>query len=310
MDELARTTTQNAKQGVSNPLSTVLDPPEDLLASLRRSDFRPSRSKGQHFLNDTSIARRIIESAGVTKDTAVLEIGPGAGALTRHLVILAGGVTAVEIDSRLAGVLQEAYGRYDRLTIVNGDVLDLDLSDLMGKYCEPGFVLVANLPYGITGPVLDLLIAHRGKRSGARSSWFSTKWADAWTARPGTKAYGAITAIMAYHYAVESLFRVGSDRFVPRPAVDSVVLRLTSHERPPVEVRDAGMLNDVIKAAFQHRRKMLHHAMNRLVPGSAGYLSDQTGIDLKRRGETLDLDEFAVLADALRAFRDHHQDDC
>ncbi|MYJ00692.1 MAG: 16S rRNA (adenine(1518)-N(6)/adenine(1519)-N(6))-dimethyltransferase, partial [Gemmatimonadetes bacterium] len=107
-------------------MRTVLDPPEDLLASLRRSDFRPSRSRGQHFLNDTSIARRIIESAGVTKDTAVLEIGPGAGALTRHLVTQAGGVTAVEIDSRLAEVLQEAYGRYDHLTIVNGDVLDLN----------------------------------------------------------------------------------------------------------------------------------------------------------------------------------------
>ena len=114
---------------------------------------------------------------------------------------------------------------------------------------------------------------------------------------------------MAYHYAVESLFRVGGDRFVPRPAVDSVVLRLTPHERPPVTVRDAHLLNVVIKSAFQHRRKMLHHAMNRLVPGSAGYLSDHTGIDLKRRGETLNLNEFAVLADALRAFRDHNEDD-
>ncbi len=290
-------------------MSTVLDPPEDLLASLRRSDFRPSRSKGQHFLNDTSIARRIIESAGITKDTAVLEIGPGAGALTRHLVTLAGGVTAVEIDTRLAGVLQEAYGRYDHLTIVKGDVLDLDLSDLMGKYGETGFVLVANLPYGITGPVLDRLIAHRGKIRGA-VIMVQHEVGGRLTARPGTKAYGAITAIMAYHYRVESLFRVGGDRFVPRPAVDSVVLRLTPHERPPVTVRDAGLLNVVIKSAFQHRRKMLHHAMNRLVPGSAGYLSDHTGIDLKRRGETLDLNEFAVLADALLAFRDHNQDDC
>ena len=130
------------------------------------------------------------------------------------------------------------------------------------------------------------------------------------TARPGTKAYGAITAIMAYHYDVESLFRVGGDRFVPRPAVDSVVLRLTPHKRPPVAVRDAGLLNVVIKSAFQHRRKMLHHAMNRLEPGSAGYISDHTGIDLKRRGETLDLNEFAALADALRAFQRHRKPDC
>lgn len=287
----------------------MLDPPEDLLASLRRSDFRPSRSKGQHFLNDSSIARRIIEAASVTKDTPVLEIGPGAGALTRHLVTLAGGVTAVEIDSRLAGVLQEAYGRYESLTIVNGDVLDLDLSDLMGRYGPSGFVLVANLPYGITGPVLDRLIAHRANIRCA-VIMVQHEVGGRLTARPGTKAYGAITAIMAYHYDVESLFRVGGDRFVPRPAVDSVVLRLTPHDRPPVAVRDAGLLNDVIKASFRHRRKMLHHAMNRLISGSAGYLSDHTGIDLKRRGETLDLNEFAALADALWAFRDHRGHDC
>ena len=287
----------------------MLDPPEDLLASLRRSDFRPSRSKGQHFLNDTSIARRIIDSAGVTKDTAVLEIGPGAGALTRHLVTLAAGVTAVEIDSRLAGILREGYGRYDHLTIVNRDVLDLDLSDLMRKHNESGFVLVANLPYGITGPVLDRLIAHRAEVRCA-VIMVQHEVGGRLTARPGTKAYGAITAIMAYHYDVESLFRVGGDRFVPRPAVDSVVLRLTPHSRPPVAVRDAGLLNIVIKSAFQHRRKMLHHAMNRLVPGSAAYISDHTGIDLKRRGETLDLNEFAALADALRAYRCHCKPDC
>ncbi len=287
----------------------MLDPPEDLLASLRRSDFRPSRSKGQHFLIDSSIARRIIEAASVTKDTPVLEIGPGAGALTRHLVTLASGVTAVEIDSRLAGVLQEAYGRYDHLNIVNGDVLDLDLSDLMGRYGASGFVLVANLPYGITGPVLDRLIAHRARIS-CVVIMVQHEVGGRLTARPGTKAYGAITAIMAYHYDVESLFRVGGDRFVPRPAVDSVVLRLTPHERPPVAVRDAGLLNDVIKAAFRHRRKMLHHAMNRLNPGSAGFLSEHTGIDLKRRGETLDLNEFAALADALSAFRNHRGHGC
>ena len=287
----------------------MLDPPEDLLASLRRSDFRPSRSKGQHFLNDASIARRIIEAAGVTKDTPVLEIGPGTGALTRHLVTVAGGVTAVEIDSRLADNLQEAYGRYDHLTVVNRDVLDLDLSNLMGKYNDTGFVLVANLPYGITGPVLDRMIAHRAEIRCA-VIMVQHEVGGRLTSRPGTKAYGAITAIMAYHYDVESLFRVGGDRFVPRPAVDSVVLRLTPHERPPVAVRDAGLLNDVIKAAFQHRRKMLHHAMNRLVPDSAGYLAEHTGIDLKRRGETLDLNEFAMLADAIWAFRGHGGHDC
>lgn len=279
-----------------------------MLASLRRSDFRPSRSRGQHFLNDSTIARRIVEAAGVTEQTPVLEIGPGAGALTRHLVARAGRVTAVEIDTELARALQKAYGRYDHLTILNRDVLDLDLSDLMNGY-DTGFALVANLPYGITGPVLDRLIAHRARIKCA-VLMVQHEVGGRLAALPGTKAYGAITAIMAYHYGVESLFRVGGDRFVPRPAVDSVVLRLTPHERPPVAVEDADLLNVLIKAAFQHRRKMLHHAMNRLVPGSAGYVSDHTGINLKRRGETLDLGEFAALSNALRDYRDNLKDDC
>lgn len=279
-----------------------------MLASLRRSDFRPSRSRGQHFLNDSTIARRIVEAAGVTGQTPVLEIGPGAGALTRHLVARAGRVTAVEIDTELARALQKAYGRYDHLTILNRDVLDLDLSDLMNGY-DTGFALVANLPYGITGPVLDRLIAHRARIKCA-VLMVQHEVGGRLAALPGTKAYGAITAIMAYHYGVESLFRVGGDRFVPRPAVDSVVLRLTPHERPPVAVEDADLLNVLIKAAFQHRRKMLHHAMNRLVPGSAGYVSDHTGINLKRRGETLDLGEFAALSNALRDYRDNLKDDC
>ena len=279
-----------------------------MLASLRREDFRPSRSRGQHFLNDSTIARRIVEAAGVTGQTPVLEIGPGAGALTRHLVARGGRVTAVEIDAELARALQKAYGRYDHLTILNRDVLDLDLSDLMNGY-DTGFALVANLPYGITGPVLDRLIAHRARIKCA-VLMVQHEVGGRLAALPGTKAYGAITAIMAYHYGVESLFRVGGDRFVPRPAVDSVVLRLTPHERPPVAVEDADLLNVLIKAAFQHRRKMLHHAMNRLVPGSAGYVSDHTGINLKRRGETLDLGEFAALSNALRDYRDNLKDDC
>ncbi len=288
-------------------MSTVLDPPGDLLAELRRSAFRPSRTRGQHFLNDPSIARRIVEAAGVTRNTAVLEIGPGTGALTRHLVVRAGRIIAVEIDTRLARALEEAYGRYDHLAILNRDVLDLDLPELMGGFDETGFVVVANLPYGITGPVLDRLITCHGKITGA-VVMVQSEVGGRLTASPGTKAYGAITATLSYHYGVESLFHVEGDRFVPRPAVDSVVLRLTPHDRPPVDVRDASLLTTVIRAAFQHRRKMLRHAVSRLAPGSDGYLSDRTGIDLRRRGETLDLAEFAALADALWEYRDHRRD--
>ncbi|MCY3772827.1 MAG: 16S rRNA (adenine(1518)-N(6)/adenine(1519)-N(6))-dimethyltransferase RsmA [Gemmatimonadetes bacterium] len=288
-------------------MSTAFDPPGDLLAELRRSAFRPSRTRGQHFLNDPSIARRIVEAAGVTPNTAVLEIGPGAGALTRHLVTRAGRITAVEIDARLARILEEAYGHYDHLAILNHDVLDLDLPELMEGSGETGFVIVANLPYGITGPVLDRLITHHGKITRA-VIMVQGEVGGRLTASPGTKAYGAITAILAFHYGVESLFHVGGDRFVPRPAVDSVVLRLTPHDRPPVDVRDPSLLTVLIRAAFQHRRKMLHHAVSRLAPGSAAYLSDRTGIDLKRRGETLDLAEFAALADALREYGDHRKD--
>ncbi len=288
-------------------MTPVLDPPDDLLAKLRRSAFRPSRTRGQHFLNDSSIARRIVEAAGVRRHTAVLEIGPGAGALTRHLVGRAGRITAVEIDARLARALEEAYGQYGHLTILNRDVLDLHLPDMMASSGALDFVIVANLPYGITGPVLDRLIACRDKIRHA-VLMVQREVGERLTAVPGTKAYGAITAILAYHYRVESLFRVGGDRFVPRPAVDSLVLRMTPHQRPPVAVRDPALLAVVIRAAFQHRRKMLRHAVSRLAGGSADLVSERTGIDLKRRGETLDLAEFSALANALAEYEDGRED--
>jgi len=119
------------------------------------------------------------------------------------------------------------------------------------------------------------------------------------TAVPGTKAYGAMTIIMAYHYRIEFRFQVSRDLFVPQPAVESVALRLTPLEKPPVSVSDVTLFKKLVKSAFQHRRKMLRHAVNRLLPGSSDLLEKQTGIDLKRRGETLNLQEFAFLSDAL-----------
>tara|TARA_B100000029_G_scaffold516824_1_gene635356 strand:- start:74889 stop:75749 length:861 start_codon:yes stop_codon:yes gene_type:complete len=283
-------------------VSQINNTPEDILSDLRKIGFRPSKAKGQHFLKDSNIARQIIKAAGITSNTNVLEIGPGTGALTRHLINCAGSITAVEIDPVLAKLLQESYITYDNLTILNSDVLSLNLSEVMNASEDCRFVLVANLPYGITGPVLGQMIKNHGRMERA-VVMLQSEVGSRLTATPGTKEYGAITSIIGYYYALESLFHVDSGRFAPRPAVKSVVLRLTPHASPPVNVRDVNLLINLIKAAFQQRRKMLHHAVNRLNPGCASDISEYTGINLNRRGETLDLVEFSALANALWEYK-------
>ena len=289
-------------------MSTAFDTPDDLLAELRKPGFRPSRKRGQNFLKDPSIARKIIAAAEITRNTAVLEIGPGLGALPRYLITQAGQIIAVEIDDRLSRILEEAYGTYDHLTVLNQNVLDLNFDELIASIPRDNrFVLLANLPYCITGPILDrLMTCHRSITHAVLM--IQREVGERLTASPGTKAYGAITVIMRYYYKIEILFHVSGDQFVPRPAVESVVLRFIPHDNPPVMVRDVSLMTLLIKSAFQHRRKMLHHAVNRLEPGSAEPLSDRTGINLKRRGETLDLVEFSKLSDALWEYRKEYKD--
>ena len=266
---------------------------------LRRYGIRPRKKLGQNFLVNDGIAGRIVDNAASDEQAVVLEIGAGSGVLTHQLVEQARHVIAVEIDSALQEVLRRELGANPNFTLMPVDILRVDLEEVCRTHGAEQLTVIGNIPYNITGPLLERLLTYRPVIRGV-ILMTQEEVGLRLAAEPGTKAYGALTVIVRYAYDVERLFRVGPGNFVPRPAIQSVVLRLTPHLEPPVNVCDEALLIRVIKASFQHRRKMLHHAVNRLLPESADAVAEQSGIDLRRRGETLSLDEFGRLTDTLR----------
>jgi 16S rRNA (adenine1518-N6/adenine1519-N6)-dimethyltransferase len=266
---------------------------------LRRYGIRPHKGYGQHFLIKEAVARRIVDAAELTPEALVLEIGPGTGALTQHLISAARQVCAVEIDPQLVSLLEQEYASFPNLEVRRQDILDLDIAALCRQYQAEGVTVVGNLPYNITGPILERLLLYRPCIVRA-VVMVQEEVGERLTASPGTKAYGALSVIIRYTYRIRTAFRVAAGNFMPRPAVQSAVLVLEPHAAPPVSVRDADLLFRLVKSAFQQRRKMLHHAVARMTPdGRTEPLSAGTGIDLSRRGETLSLDEFALLANAI-----------
>ncbi len=267
-------------------------------STLKHYGIRPIKMRGQHFLINDAISHRIVNAASLSKDSVVLEIGAGSGALTRFLTAAAGHVIAIEIDNKLVHLLNCEYESCENLTIVNQNVLDLDMTALAATHQTEMFTVVSNLPYNITGPVLDLFITHR-KVIKQAIIMVQNEVGTRLVATPGTKAYGILSIVMPYYFQIESLFRVAGGNFIPRPEVESVVLRLTPLAEPHVVLKDPSGLFRFVKDTFQQRRKMLHHAVNRHAPGAVEQIARQTGIDLRRRGETLTLAEFAELANAI-----------
>jgi len=271
-------------------------------STLKHYGIRPIKMRGQHFLINDAISHRIVNAASLSKDSVVLEIGAGSGALTRFLTAVAEHVIAIEIDNKLVNLLNCEYESYENLTILNQNVLDLDMTALAATHQTEMFTVVSNLPYNITGPVLDLFITHR-KVIKQAIIMVQNEVGTRLVATPGTKAYGILSIVMPYYFQIESLFRVAGGNFIPCPEVESVVLRLTPLAEPPVVLKDPSGLFRFVKDTFQQRRKMLHHAVNRHAPGAVEQIARQTGIDLRRRGETLTLAEFAELANAIYDFQ-------
>ena len=270
-------------------------------STLKRYGIRPVKSRGQHFLINDAICQRIVRAADLSADSVVLEIGAGTGALTRFLTTTAAQVVAIEIDRKLVRLLNCEFESIENLTILNQNILDLDITSLAEFHQTKAFTIVSNLPYNITGPVLDMLIAHRRVINKA-VIMVQNEVGNRLVATPGTKVYGILSIVMPYYYRIESIFRVAGGNFIPRPDVESAVLQLTPLADPPVKLRDPSQLFTFVREAFQQRRKMLHHAVNRHAPGAVEEISHQTGIDLKRRAETLTLEEFAELANAIYDF--------
>ena len=261
---------------------------------LNRFGIRTQKKLGQHFLVDETVVRRIADSLELKPDMPVLEIGPGIGTLTQFLAMTGARVTAVELDRRCIEIMGTTLKAYDNIRIVQGDVLTLDFTELMGS---GPFQIAGNLPYYITTPIVMKIL--EGHVPAEKMVFMVQKEvADRMVSGPGTKDYGALSVAVQYHTEAVKLFEVPSTAFMPPPAVDSAVILCTKRAQPPVDIPSEKLFFRVVRAAFGQRRKTLANALQ-----GGGFsredvtaMLQQTGIKGERRGETLSLDEFAALS--------------
>jgi len=276
---------------------------------LDRFGLRARKSLGQNFLIDGNIINKIVDAAEVEEDDVVVEIGPGLGALTAVLATRAKKVLAVEIDRGLVLALAEALSGTDRVEVICRDALKTDFDELVrektGGACGRGgkpYKLVGNLPYYITSPLLLHLFLKRFNLS-RMVAMVQQEVAARLTAQPGTKDYGALTVAVNYFTQPAFLFRVPRTVFYPAPAVDSAVVRFEMLKKPPVTVREEGLFFKVVRASFGQRRKTLLNSLSGaglgLTREDCLVVLNNAGIDFNRRGETLDLHEFARVTEAM-----------
>lgn len=278
--------------------------PQNTIEILRKYDFRFQKKFGQNFLIDPHVLERIVEEAEIGAEDFVLEIGPGIGTMTQYLCESAREVLAVEIDRKLIPVLGETLADYQNVTVLNEDILKLDLREIAEKYNAGKPVkVVANLPYYITTPIImELFESHVPMES--ITVMVQAEVADRMKAKPGTKEYGALSLAIAFYAEAEVVGNVPPNCFMPRPKVSSAVVRLNCHKEKPVEVHDERLMFRLIRASFNQRRKTL-----------ANGISNDTGLPFGReevvaaleqmelspmiRGERLSLEEFARLSNLL-----------
>lgn len=276
-------------------------------AVLERHGFTFKKSFGQNFLTDTNILQKIVDTAEVDKAVNVIEIGPGIGALTEFLAESAAEVMAFEIDDRLVPILADTLRDFDNVTVVNEDILKVDLAQHIQNFKNPDLPIkvVANLPYYITTPILMHLI-----ESGVPFSEFvvmmQREVADRISAQPNTKAYGSLSIAVQYYMTARVAFIVPRTVFVPAPNVDSAILKMVRRPEPAVAVKDETFFFKVAKASFTHRRKTLWNNLTGYF-GKSEEVKEQLTAALEKaelapsvRGEALDLAAFARLADALQ----------
>ena len=276
-------------------------------AVLERHGFTFKKSFGQNFLTDTNILQKIVDTAEIDDQVNVIEIGPGIGALTEFLAERAAEVMAFEIDHRLVPILADTLRDFDNVTVVNEDILKVDLAKHIQNFKNPDLPIkvVANLPYYITTPILMHLI-----ESGIPFSEFvvmmQKEVADRISAQPNTKAYGSLSIAVQYYMTAKVAFIVPRTVFVPAPNVDSAILKMVRRPEPAVAVEDESFFFKISKASFTHRRKTLwnnltgYFGKTEEVKDKLTKALDQAGLSPSVRGEALSLEEFASLADALK----------
>ena len=286
---------------------------------LQAFHLKADKNLGQNFLVEESVVSRIAKAAELTPEDTVLEIGPGIGTLTQALAMTGASVVSVELDKRLIPVLQETVGAYKNVRIVQGDILKVNIpeiiaevkadrktADAAGEVAEADsemkqsdtFKVCANLPYYITTPIIMYLLEQKLPLE-RLVVMVQKEVAERMTAGPGGREYGAISVAMQYYTEPKIAFIVKAGSFLPAPKVDSAVLVCKKRSKPPVEVPDEKTFFKVVAAAFSVRRKMLNNSLKNMGGLNGDQVKawlDRAGIDGKRRAETLSLEEFAMLA--------------
>ena len=284
--------------------------PQNTIEILQKYNFNFQKKFGQNFLIDEHVLDKIIRAAEITKDDYVLEIGPGIGTMTQYLACAAREVTAVEIDRALIPILEDTLKEYDNVSIINEDILKVDIAAL-AKEKNGGrpIKVVANLPYYITTPIImGLFESHVPLES--ITVMVQKEVADRMQVGPGTKDYGALSLAVQYYAEPYIVANVPPNCFMPRPAVGSAVIRLTRHQKPPVEVMDEKLMFRLIRASFNQRRKTLANGLK-----NSGELNlskevitaaiEKLGKGSSVRGEALDLEEFARLTNIIKEEMEH-----
>ena len=283
----------------------TLGNPTGTIEILKKYNFNFQKRFGQNFLIDSHILEKIVESAEITKEDCVLEIGPGIGTMTQYLAESAGQVIAVEIDKSLIPILEDTLSPYDNVTVINEDILKVDIQKLVEEQnAGKPIKVVANLPYYITTPIImGLFESHVPLDS--ITIMVQKEVADRMQVGPGTKDYGALSLAVQYYAKPEIVANVPPNCFIPRPNVGSAVIRLDRYAEPPVQTADEQFMFSVIRASFNQRRKTLVNGLSN-APGlnvSKEKIKEVLArMELSEtvRGETLTLEQFAQLADLLR----------
>lgn len=265
---------------------------------VKKYNFKFSKSLGQNFLIDDSVLTDIVDGASVDDKDFIIEIGPGVGTLTAKLLMKAKKVTSIELDNDLIPILQEELGEHENFDLIHNDALKVDFNSLIGD--ESSVKLVANLPYYVTTPIIVKLLKD-GYNFKSLTIMIQKEVAERINAEPNCKEYGALSVLVQYYCNTSIVRRVAPSCFIPRPKVESIVIRLDRLEAPRVNVKDENLMFALVRAGFNMRRKTLWNATKtfNLSKEKLEEAFEKSGIDPKRRAETLSIEEFAHLSDCI-----------
>lgn len=265
---------------------------------VKKYNFKFSKSLGQNFLIDDSVPRDIVNGADVDENDLVIEIGPGVGTLTAQLLKRAKRVVAIELDNDLIPILDQELGDNPNFILVHNDALKVDFNEIIGD--EESVKLVANLPYYVTTPIIVKLLKENYKFK-SLTIMIQKEVAERMDADPGNKDYGSLSLLVQYYCNTSIVRRVPPQCFIPRPKVDSIVIRLDRLEEPKVKVQNEKLFFDIIRNSFNMRRKTLWNGVKSLglEKEKLELAFKNANIDPKRRGETLSIQEFACLSDKI-----------